>query len=65
MNKFISVIAVSLAFLTPSLMADSILPADLASKFTDGLADIGILVGLIFGVLTTIYIFRAVKKMLA
>jgi len=43
-------------------MADTILPADIATKFTDGTTDIKTVIGLIFGVLVVILVYRMVKK---
>lgn len=42
--------------------AASILPADLAATFADGVADITTIIGLIFGVVVTLYIFKVVRS---
>lgn len=42
--------------------AESIIPASVATSFADGLTDIGTVIGLVFGVVVTLYVFRAVKS---
>ena len=43
-------------------MADSIIPADLAANFADGTTDIKTIIGLIFGIIVTLYVFKVVKS---
>ena len=45
-----------------SAMADSIIPADLAANFADGTTDIKTIIGLIFGIIVTLYVFKVVKS---
>jgi hypothetical protein len=45
--------------------ADSILPADIATQMADGTTDIKTVIGLIFGVLIVILVYRMVKKVFA
>ena len=52
----------SLVTLSSSAFSASIIPATLTTNFADGLTDIGTIIGLIFGVVVTLYIFKAVKS---
>jgi len=45
-----------------SAMADSIIPDDLATNFADGTTDIKTIIGLIFGIIVTLYVFKVVKS---
>ena len=45
-----------------SAMAESIIPADLATNFADGSTDIKTIIGLIFGIIVTLYVFKVVKS---
>ncbi|CAA6799776.1 MAG: Unknown protein [uncultured Sulfurovum sp.] len=60
-KKVLAVIASLVAF-TSLGMSATIIPATLSADFADGLTDIGTIIGLIFGVVVTLYVFKAVKS---
>lgn len=65
-NLFKKVAVASAVALAPAVsFGASILPASVATDFADGKLDILTMVGLVFGVITTIYVFRLVKRMFA
>ena len=47
---------------TAGAYADSIIPDDLATNFADGITDIKTIIGLIFGIIVTLYVFKVVKS---
>ena len=51
-----------LAGTSVSAFADSILPANLDANFADGTTDIKTIIGLIFGIIVTLYVFKVVKS---
>lgn len=61
--KKLGVVIGSVFGLASVASADTILPASVATDFADGKTDILTMVGLVFGVITTIYIFRLVRRM--
>jgi hypothetical protein len=56
---------VSAMALATAVQADTILPADIAAKMADGTTDIKTVIGLIFGVLVVILVYKMVKRVFA
>jgi hypothetical protein len=56
---------VSALGLASAVQADTILPADIATKMADGTTDIKTVIGLIFGVLVVILVYKMVKRVFA
>ena len=63
--KKIGIVGSALALASSTAFSASILPASVATDFADGQTDIVTMIGLVFGVITTIFIYRLVKRMFA
>jgi len=62
LKRLIALIALVSVLITNAVSA-SILPASVAQDFTDGQSDILTMIGLVPGVITTIFIYKIVRRM--